>query len=105
MIKLFLALLEPYSQRNYNAIILKVGRMLVCPSHLDPPLPFQSYLIAIAAGKLESRKIGPRSHVWSEAEFVDAAAAEFEDTEVGNDFVPYALLDTLLFFPSLIGSL
>lgn len=27
---------------------------------------FQSYLIAIAVGKIESRKIGPRSHVWSE---------------------------------------
>ena len=26
--------------------------------------------------------LAPRSHVWSEAEFVDAAAKEFEDTEV-----------------------
>ena len=51
---------------------------------MNRPIPFQSYLIAIAAGKLESRKIGPRSHVWSEAEFVDAAAAEFADTEVGG---------------------
>ena len=32
-------------------------------------VPIQSYLIAIAAGKLESRKIGPRSHVWSEKEY------------------------------------
>ena len=31
-------------------------------------VPIPSYLIAIAAGKLESRKIGPRSHVWSEKE-------------------------------------
>ena len=32
-------------------------------------VPIQSYLIAIAAGRLESRKIGPRSHVWSEKEY------------------------------------
>ena len=37
----------------------------------DVMLFFQSYLIAIAVGKLESRKIGPRTHVWSEKEFVD----------------------------------
>ena len=41
----------------------------------------QSYLIAFAVGKLESRKIGPRSHVWSEKENVDAAAFEFAETE------------------------
>ena len=38
-------------------------------------------MIAIAVGKLESRKIGPRSHVWSEKENVDAAAFEFAETE------------------------
>ena len=32
-------------------------------------VPIQSYLIAIAAGRIESRKIGPRSHVWSEKEY------------------------------------
>ena len=41
----------------------------------------QSYLIAIAVGKLESRKIGPRSHVWSEKEYVEQAAFEFSETE------------------------
>jgi len=44
-------------------------------------VPIQSYLIAIAAGALESRKIGPRSHVWSEAEFVEKAAFDFSETE------------------------
>ena len=44
-------------------------------------VPIQSYLIAIAAGKLESRKIGPRSTVWSEELFVDKAAHEFSETE------------------------
>ncbi len=41
----------------------------------------QSYLIAIAAGRLESRKIGPRCSVWSEKEMVDKAAFEFSETE------------------------
>ena len=38
-------------------------------------------MIAIAGGKLESRKIGPRSHVWSEAAYVDKAAYDFAETE------------------------
>ncbi|OZJ03446.1 hypothetical protein BZG36_03179 [Bifiguratus adelaidae] len=40
-----------------------------------------SYLIAIAAGNLQGREIGPRSTVWSEPEVVDAAAFEFDGTE------------------------
>ena len=38
-----------------------------------------SYLIAIVAGFLESRDIGPRTRVWSEKEFVDIAAKEFDE--------------------------
>jgi len=49
--------------------------------HFTQKVPIQSYLIAIAVGALESRKIGPRSHVWSEAEFVDKAAFDFSETE------------------------
>lgn len=37
-----------------------------------------SYLIAIAAGNLAGREIGPRSTVWCEPEVVDKAAWEFE---------------------------
>ncbi|GJQ82649.1 hypothetical protein Trydic_g19666 [Trypoxylus dichotomus] len=44
-------------------------------------IPIPSYLIAIAVGALESRDVGPRSRVWSEKEFVDAAAHEFANTE------------------------
>ncbi|XP_077399426.1 leukotriene A-4 hydrolase [Vanacampus margaritifer] len=40
-----------------------------------------SYLIALVVGALESREIGPRSKVWSEAEYVDRAAFEFSETE------------------------
>jgi len=45
-------------------------------------IPIQSYLIAVAAGAVESRKIGPRSHVWSEKEFVEKAAEDFSETEM-----------------------
>ncbi|BFZ10844.1 hypothetical protein BsWGS_13883 [Bradybaena similaris] len=44
-------------------------------------VPIPSYLVAIVAGDLESRQIGPRSRVWSEKELVDAAAFEFSETE------------------------
>lgn len=44
-------------------------------------VPMPSYLIAIVAGLIESRDIGPRTRVWSEKEFVDIAANEFDETE------------------------
>ena len=44
-------------------------------------VPVQSYLIAIAVGGLESRRIGPRSHVWAEPGLVDRAAHDFAETE------------------------
>ena len=40
-----------------------------------------SYLIAIAAGNIEGRKISERTTVYSEPEVVDKAAVEFSDTE------------------------
>ena len=45
------------------------------------PTPTPSYLLAIAVGALEARRVGPRSQVWSEAETVEAGAWEFADTE------------------------
>ncbi|RDD36645.1 Leukotriene A-4 hydrolase [Trichoplax sp. H2] len=47
----------------------------------EQSVPIPSYLIALAVGALESRRIGPRSHVWSEKETVDAGAFEFSETE------------------------
>jgi len=46
---------------------------------MDQPIP--SYLIALAAGDLAFRPLGPRSGVWAEPPVVDAAAREFADTE------------------------
>ena len=47
----------------------------------NQPLPIPSYLIAIAAGALVSKKIGPRSKVWTEKEFIEDSANEFDETE------------------------
>jgi leukotriene-A4 hydrolase len=44
-------------------------------------IPIPAYLVAIVAGDLEERAIGPRSSVWSEPSMVDAAAFEFAETE------------------------
>ena len=52
--------------------------------HFSQHVPMSTYLVAIAAGALESREIGPRSRVWSEVEMVDKAAFEFAETE---DFI------------------
>lgn len=40
-----------------------------------------SYLVALAIGALEKRKLGPRSDVWSEKETVEQGAYEFAETE------------------------
>jgi len=49
--------------------------------------PIPSYLIALVVGDLECRSIGPRSKVWAEAAYVEAAAKEFDQTE---DFIQAA---------------
>jgi leukotriene-A4 hydrolase len=43
--------------------------------------PVAPYLIAIAAGDLAFRELGPRSGVWTEPAMLDAAARELVDTE------------------------
>ena len=39
----------------------------------EQKIPIPSYLIAIAVGDFVSKKIGPRSYVWSEAEVIEKA--------------------------------
>lgn len=46
---------------------------------MEHPVP--PYLIALAAGDLACREIGPRSAIYAEPRVIDAAAREFEDTE------------------------
>ncbi len=45
------------------------------------PQPIPSYLIALACGELAFRPISARCGIWAEPGQVDAARAEFEDTE------------------------
>lgn len=51
------------------------------------PVPVCSYLIALAAGEMESREISSRVRVWAEPAVVEAAAFDFSQTE---DFVTAA---------------
>ncbi|MGQ0661535.1 M1 family metallopeptidase [Sphingosinicella sp.] len=46
---------------------------------MDHPVP--SYAIAIAAGDIAFRSLGPRTGVWTEPAMLDRAAAELVDTE------------------------
>src|SRR5512147_1213193 len=43
--------------------------------------PVAPYLIAIAAGDLAFKQLGPRTGVWTEPVMLDKAAAELSDTE------------------------
>jgi leukotriene-A4 hydrolase len=45
------------------------------------PVPVSSYLVALAVGHLEQRKLSERCAIWSEPAIVDAAAWEFAQTE------------------------
>ena len=45
------------------------------------PQPIPSYLLAFAVGDLDFKAMGPRTGVYAEQEVLDAAAAEFADTE------------------------
>lgn len=47
--------------------------------HMPQPIP--SYLLAIAAGDIVAKQVGPRSYVWTEPGRLDAVAKEFEDIE------------------------
>lgn len=42
-------------------------------------IPIPAYLIAIAVGNLEKRKIGPCSTVWTEPEIINEAEYEFKE--------------------------
>jgi leukotriene-A4 hydrolase len=47
----------------------------------DQKVPIPSYLLAVAVGALESRRVGPRSRVWCEAKMVDDCEYEFAKVE------------------------
>ncbi len=47
----------------------------------EMPQPIPPYLLAVAAGKLDSRDLSPRSRVWAEPGMVEKAAYEFAEVE------------------------
>ncbi|XP_060532916.1 leukotriene A-4 hydrolase [Cylas formicarius] len=76
-------------------------------SHFVQKVPIPSYLIALAVGVLQSRQIGPRSHIWSEKEIIEECAYEFSETErqlktaedICGDYV-WGIYDLLVLPPS-----
>lgn len=50
-------------------------------SYFKQDVAIPTYLIAIAVGSIKSRRVGPRSRVWSEGAILEACAYEFDQTE------------------------
>lgn len=44
-------------------------------------VPIPSYLIAVVAGQIEHRKLGPRSNVWAVPKLIEKAAWEFAELD------------------------
>lgn len=69
----------------FNSQYLRCPTGLHLRSSLDicaaQQVAIPSYLLAIAVGELESRRIGPLSSVYSEPSVADAAAYEFQNTD------------------------
>jgi len=49
--------------------------------HFEQKIKIPAYLIALTCGALERAKIGPRSYVWCEKEYLEASKYEFTETE------------------------
>lgn len=50
--------------------------------HFEMPQPIPTYLIAIAAGNIHYKKMSKQTAIYAEPSLLDAAASEFEDTQV-----------------------
>lgn len=85
---------SPQVRVTYNATIRTPKELLAVMSAAnDPeterdgvyefnmPQPIPSYLIALAIGDLQFKAMGPRTGVYAEPALLEAAAAEFSDTE------------------------
>jgi leukotriene-A4 hydrolase len=111
---------SPQVRVTYQAIIHTPKELLaVMSASNDPktardgeyefsmPQPIPSYLIALAVGDLHFKAMGERTGVYAESSILDAAAAEFEDTEsmliaTESTFGPYSWdrYDLLILPPS-----
>ncbi|TYZ62589.1 hypothetical protein PybrP1_013026 [[Pythium] brassicae (nom. inval.)] len=73
------AIVDEASQHKRKAAVAVPPGKRVVSFRQDVPVP--AYLLAIAAGRLESAELGPRSRVWAEPTVVARAAHEFAQTE------------------------
>jgi leukotriene-A4 hydrolase len=85
---------SPGVRLTYNATIRVPGGLTAVMSaarqdssepnvyRFSMPQPIPSYLIALAVGKLQFQKTGPRTGVWAEPNVLAKAAKEFEDMEL-----------------------
>lgn len=64
-----------------NSMVSAVNKGVPGVFGWSQPVPTCAYLVAIAAGNLESRDISKRVRVWSEPEMIEAVAFEFSETE------------------------
>lgn len=72
------AIKVPFRFKIESKYPVLVSGLPVTDSEFVQKVPIPSYLFAIASGNLESKPIGPRSHVWAEPEMVKACQWEFE---------------------------
>lgn len=85
---------SPQVRLTYDAIIRTPAELIAVMSasnehnavrdgvyEFNMPQPIPSYLIALAVGDLHFKSMGERTGVYAEAGILDAAAAEFSDTE------------------------
>lgn len=79
-------LMSALSQDKHEGTAVE-GRSGVREYVFEQKVPMCTYLIALAAGDLHHKDIGPRSRVWTEKEKVEACAFEFSETE---DFIATA---------------
>ncbi|KAK3105025.1 hypothetical protein FSP39_015458 [Pinctada imbricata] len=69
--------------KNPNLVDINGVNHQIYSFGLDVPIP--SYLVALAVGDLQSARVGPRSHVWTESCMLEACKSELDG--IVEDFI------------------